>query len=156
MATFYIPLVSYEYWRPYFSLRMDSYVSLTTFETAEHRNNGTTVKRRRRSRWIKSMQDRRLVDRTASDLFRLLWRPLGVGVAKRNIASTAHSPLGFPPCVNDGATHAANACSHLLPFCHEGMDAYGDHLVCCDRVEFSTRHSVVVQCITRFLRTAGL
>ena len=36
------------------------------------------------------------------------------------------------------------------------MDSYGDHLLCCNKAEFYSRHQAVVKCLTTFLAAAGL
>ena len=36
------------------------------------------------------------------------------------------------------------------------MDSFGDHLLCCNKAEFYTRHQVIVQCLTAFVAAAGL
>ena len=41
------------------------------------------------------------------------------------------------------------------PYCHATADHFGDHILCCDRVEFYTRHEAVVNILTRFIRASG-
>ena len=36
------------------------------------------------------------------------------------------------------------------------MDAFGDHLLCCNNEEFYSRHQVVVKCLTTFVAAAGV
>ena len=36
------------------------------------------------------------------------------------------------------------------------MDAFGDHLLCCNKAEFYTRHQVIVKCLTAFVAAAGV
>ena len=42
------------------------------------------------------------------------------------------------------------------PFCGDAMDCYGDHILCCNKAEFYSRHQAVVKCATAFLAAAGL
>ena len=42
------------------------------------------------------------------------------------------------------------------PFCEDAMDAFGDHLLCCNKAEFYTRHQVIVKCLTAFVAAAGV
>ena len=42
------------------------------------------------------------------------------------------------------------------PFCDDAMDAFGDHLLCCNKAEFYTRHQVVVKCLTMFVAAADV
>ena len=42
------------------------------------------------------------------------------------------------------------------PFCAEATDAYGDHVLCCNKAEFYTRHQVIVKCLTTFVAAAGV
>ena len=36
------------------------------------------------------------------------------------------------------------------------MDSFGDHLLCCNKAEFYSRHEAVVKILTAFLAAAGL
>ena len=36
------------------------------------------------------------------------------------------------------------------------MDAFGDHLLCCNKAEFYTRHQVIVKCLTAFVTATGV
>ena len=36
------------------------------------------------------------------------------------------------------------------------MDAFGDHLLCCNKAEFYSRHKVIVKCLTMFVTAAGV
>ena len=46
--------------------------------------------------------------------------------------------------------------SVVCPFCRGCADCYGDHILCCDKAEFTTRHEAVVSQLTHFLQAAGL
>ena len=54
------------------------------------------------------------------------------------------------------ATSDSDGIRACFPFCAEAMDSYGDHLLCCNKAEFYTRHQAVVHCLTAFLAAAGL
>ena len=43
----------------------------------------------------------------------------------------------------------------LCPFCSEPCDCYGDHIMCCRRVEFHSRHHAVVSALTHAMESAG-
>ena len=43
-----------------------------------------------------------------------------------------------------------------MPFCENSTDSFGDHLLCCNKAEFYTRHQVIVKCLTAFVAAAGL
>ena len=60
--------------------------------------------------------------------------------------------LGLPLTATS-ANHGTHAC---CPFCEQAMDSYGDHLLCCNKAEFYSRHQAVVKCLTTFLAAAGL
>ena len=38
--------------------------------------------------------------------------------------------------------------SPVCPFCGTSTDSFGDHLLCCNKAEFYTRHQVIVKCLT--------
>ena len=42
------------------------------------------------------------------------------------------------------------------PFCEEAMDAFGDHILCCNKAEFYSRHQAIVRCLTAFVAAAGV
>ena len=42
------------------------------------------------------------------------------------------------------------------PFCKKAADAYGDHFLCCDEMEFHKRHRDVVSVIAHVARASGL
>jgi len=44
----------------------------------------------------------------------------------------------------------------LCPFCSEPCDCYGDHIMCCRRVEFHSRHHAVVSALSHAMESAGL
>ena len=44
----------------------------------------------------------------------------------------------------------------VCPFCHGCADCFGDHILCCDKAEFTTRHEAIVSQLTHFLQAAGL
>ena len=41
--------------------------------------------------------------------------------------------------------------SPVCPFCGTSTDSFGDHLLCCNKAEFYTRHQVIVKCLTAFV-----
>ena len=43
----------------------------------------------------------------------------------------------------------------ICPFCRQPADAFGDHFLCCDKYEFHSRHTAVVESLTRFSGAAG-
>ena len=57
-------------------------------------------------------------------------------------------PLAFPSECQEGPVEC--------PFCGEASDCFGDHVLCCNKAEFYTRHQVLVKCLTAFLAAAGL
>ena len=52
--------------------------------------------------------------------------------------------------------YGANAETVVCPFCHGSGDSFGDHVLCCDKAEFTTRHEAIVSQVTHFLQAAGL
>ena len=36
------------------------------------------------------------------------------------------------------------------------MDAFGDHILCCNKAEFYSRHQAIVRCLTAFVAAAGV
>ena len=57
-------------------------------------------------------------------------------------------PLAFPSECQEGPVEC--------PFCGEASDCFGDHVLCCNKAEFYTRHQVLVKCLTAFVAAAGL
>ena len=57
-------------------------------------------------------------------------------------------PLAFPSECQEGPVEC--------PFCGEASDCFGDHVLCCNKAEFCTRHQVLVKCLTAFAAAAGL
>ena len=49
-----------------------------------------------------------------------------------------------------------NDSTTLCPFCSAPTDCYGDHFVCCKRVEFHSRHLAVVSSLTKMMDASGL
>ena len=54
------------------------------------------------------------------------------------------------------ATSESDGIRACCPFCAEAMDSFGDHLLCCNKAEFYSRHQAVVHCLTAYLAAAGL
>ena len=50
--------------------------------------------------------------------------------------------------VSEGAT--------CCPFCGGSADVFGEHVLCCKRTEFYSRHQAVVECLSKYLRAAGI
>ena len=42
------------------------------------------------------------------------------------------------------------------PFCDDAMDSFGDHLLCCSKAEFYSRHQAIVKSLTMFVAAAGV
>ena len=60
--------------------------------------------------------------------------------------------LGLSVAASSGDADVPLKC----PFCDGAMDAFGDHLLCCNKTEFYTRHHAVVKCLTTFVAVAGV
>ena len=52
--------------------------------------------------------------------------------------------------------YGADASTVVCPFCHGCADCYGDHIMCCDKAEFTTRHEAIVSQLTHFLQAGGV
>ena len=46
--------------------------------------------------------------------------------------------------------------SAVCPYCEGPCDVYGDHLLCCKKVEFYSRHQAVVEFLTKYIRAAAV
>ena len=60
--------------------------------------------------------------------------------------------LGLPLSIPSECRDLSPAC----PFCGVATDCFGDHLLCCNKSEFHTRHQVIVKCLTAFVAAAGI
>ena len=60
--------------------------------------------------------------------------------------------LGIPLSIPSEGRDTSPVC----PFCSDAMDCFGDHLLCCNKAEFYTRHQVIVRCLTAFVAAAGI
>ena len=103
------------------------------------------------------------------DLVRLQCQDFtNVGAWLRVIPSRAMG-LELPPCtfqillkwwlgqelVSTGSPSEASPPA-TCPFCQSAADHYGDHFVCCKKVDYHPRHEAVVEQIARFCQASGL
>jgi hypothetical protein len=128
---------------------------------------GATSDHRRQKWWSEAIGGKameRLLDHsTPRDQARLLEQANGVGasfmiVPPSEPLQTVFSPdtyrlalrwwLGVPLIE---ATEAVTLC----PGCQAEVDRFGDHLLCCLRNSYSTRHSAVQECLVNYLVEAG-
>ena len=44
----------------------------------------------------------------------------------------------------------------MCPFCDGPSDIFGDHVLCCKKAEFYSRHQAVVEFLSQYIRAAGI